>query len=107
VAWACTHARVLVSPQNTGMSTCPCHPGFTEPGHGFARAGVFEYPSARMIRALQLVDLEAGFQAERGAAVLARELGSGFEVRTRTISRGGGLAGVASVVGELRRDAVA
>ncbi len=44
-----------------------------------------------MIRVLQLLDLDAGFQAARGAATLARELGADFEVRAETI-RGGGIA---------------
>ena len=41
------------------------------------------------IRILQLVDLDAGFQARRGAELLARDAGAGFTIITRTIGRGG------------------
>src|SRR5438067_2018264 len=71
-------------------------------GH-FAELNDLEYPSARMIRVMQLIDAGAGYQAERGAAALARELGSGFAVRTQMISARGGLAGIATAGNRLRR----
>src|SRR5438046_2280923 len=56
------------------------------------------------IRILQLVDLAAGPQARRGAEALARDLGAGFDVRTRTIGRGGDDSGVVAAVTRLRRE---
>jgi len=42
-----------------------------------------------MIRVLHLVDADADFQTERGAASLSRALGAGFSVDTRRLGRGG------------------
>ena len=56
------------------------------------------------IRVLQLLDLDAGFQARRGAETLARDLGAGFDVQMRTIGRGGDYATVFAAVTRLRRN---
>ena len=56
------------------------------------------------LRVLQLVDLDAGFQARRGAESLAREIGTGFEVTTRTIGRGGDHANAFAAVTRLRKE---
>lgn len=58
------------------------------------------------IRILNLVDLDAGFQTRRGAESLARELGSGFAVETRTIGRGGDFASLIAAVTRLRQSSV-
>ncbi|MDQ3441410.1 MAG: glycosyltransferase, partial [Planctomycetota bacterium] len=42
-----------------------------------------------MVRVLHLVDADADFQTERGAAGLARSLGANFTVETRRLGRGG------------------
>ena len=55
------------------------------------------------IRVLQLLDLGAGYQASRSASALARDLGSGFQVETKTIGPGGDYSSAASAVTRLRR----
>src|SRR5689334_3975309 len=56
------------------------------------------------IRILQLVDLGAGFQARRGAELLARDAGAGFAIDRRTIGRGGDYPSLLRAVTRLRRD---
>lgn len=56
-----------------------------------------------MVRVLQLIDADADFQSERGAADLSRALGRGFAVDTRTLGRGRYRNGAAAVL-QLRRD---
>src|SRR5438105_205194 len=56
------------------------------------------------IRMLQLVDLDAGFQACRGAELLARDAGAGFTIITLTIGRGGNYPSLLRAVTRLRRD---
>ena len=49
----------------------------------------FPLPFRRMIRVLQILEVDADFQTQRGAAGLARALGAGFHVETRRLGRGG------------------
>jgi glycosyltransferase involved in cell wall biosynthesis len=62
-------------------------------------------PTSSAIRVLHLVDTDAGFQARRGAEALAREGGAGFDVRLRTIGRGGDYGSVIAAVRRERREA--
>lgn len=55
-------------------------------------------------RILHLVDLAAGFQSRRGAESLARDVGAGFEVQTRTIGTAGDYTNLFSAIPRLRRD---
>ncbi len=54
------------------------------------------------IRILQLLDLDAGFQAQRGAVALARELGEGFTASVRAIGLGGDYANVFTAIRGMR-----
>jgi glycosyltransferase involved in cell wall biosynthesis len=57
-----------------------------------------QQPASAAIRILHLVDLDAGFQARRGAENLARELGAGFEAHMRTVGRGGDFASAIAAI---------
>ena len=57
-----------------------------------------------MLRVLHLIDLDAGFQTRRGAESIAREVGTGFEIESRTIGEGGDYAGLISAIIHARRD---
>jgi glycosyltransferase involved in cell wall biosynthesis len=58
-----------------------------------------------MIRILQLLDRHADFETRRGAEGLARSLGEGFAVETKTIGYGGDWRDVATGAAKLRRHA--
>ena len=60
--------------------------------------------SSPSLHILHLVDLAAGFQTRRGAESLARDVGTGFEVQTRTIGETGDYANLFAAVTRLRRD---
>jgi glycosyltransferase involved in cell wall biosynthesis len=75
-----------------------------EPAHGLTNL-LTRPMAAPSIRILQLLDVDGGFQARRGAEALARDLGAGFEVRLRTIGCGGDYATLFAAVAGLRRDA--
>src|SRR6266496_3718444 len=59
--------------------------------------------SAWMIRILQLLEHEADFETRRAAQGLARALGDGFDVQTRTIGHGEDFRDVATATAQLRR----
>jgi glycosyltransferase involved in cell wall biosynthesis len=61
-------------------------------------------PASSAIRILHLLDADAGFQARRGAEALARDLGSGFEVRQRTIGRAGDLGNIIAAITRAGRE---
>ena len=56
------------------------------------------------IRILHLVDFSAGFQTRRGATSLARDLGTGFDVQTRTIGEAGDYSNLFAALTRLRRE---
>jgi glycosyltransferase involved in cell wall biosynthesis len=58
-----------------------------------------------MTRVLQLLDIDAGFQAQRGVLYLSRDTGAGFTSQVRTIGRGGDFRSGPVAFAELRRTA--
>ena len=56
-----------------------------------------------MVRILQLLEHAADFETRRAAEGLARALGEGFDVQTRTIGYGGNFRDVPTATAHLRR----